>query len=59
MTLESTKIIGGMGAVLLFLGVIPIRYAGIISLVGLILVLIALYGFAASTARGGIFKQFL
>jgi len=59
MTLESTKIIGGVGAVLLFLGVIPIRYAGIISLVGLILVLIALYGFAGIYSERGIFNNFL
>jgi uncharacterized membrane protein len=48
MSLESSKNYGGIGAILLFIGFIPYGqpYTGIIALAGLILVLIALYGFA-------------
>jgi uncharacterized membrane protein len=59
MTPESTKIMGGVGAVLMFLSVIPINYAMILSLVGLILVLTALYGFAGVYRERGIFNNFL
>ena len=47
MTIETSKILGGVGAILLLFGVFPyINYFGVIELVGLILVLIALYQFA-------------
>jgi uncharacterized membrane protein len=59
MTPESTKTIGGIGAILLFLGFIPIPYSGIIALVGFILVIVALYGFANIYNERGIFNNFV
>ncbi len=47
MNFETSKTLGGIGAILLFLGVFPIiNYYGVIDLVGAILVLIGLYGLA-------------
>jgi uncharacterized membrane protein len=58
MTLESSKILGGIGAILMFVGVFPqINYIGIIEIIGLILVLVALYNLANYYKEGGIFKQ--
>ena len=59
MTPESNKTLGGIGAILLFIGFIPVPYAGIIALVGLILVLVALYGFANIYKERGIFNNFV
>jgi uncharacterized membrane protein len=60
MTLESSKTLGGIGALLMFIGVFPfISYFGIIPLVGAILVLIALYGFARIYKENGIFDNAL
>ncbi|MDI9609309.1 MAG: DUF996 domain-containing protein [Candidatus Verstraetearchaeota archaeon] len=59
MSIESNKILGGVGAILLFIGVIPFRFMGIISLVGLILILVALYGFANMYEDRRIFNNFL
>jgi uncharacterized membrane protein len=60
MTLESSKNIGGIGAILMFIGVLPIfTGSGIISLVGLILVLVAAKGFADHYKEGGIFSNAL
>jgi len=45
MTLESSKTIGGIGALLMFIGIFPyINYFGIVELIGAILVLVALHG---------------
>jgi len=58
MTLESSKNLGGIGAILMFIGLIPgVPYLGIIALVGLILVLIALHGFAGYYKESGIFDN--
>ena len=50
MTIESSKNLGGIGAILMFIGLIPIPgaqpFLEILTLVGVILVLIALNGFA-------------
>ncbi len=61
MTLESNKTLGGIGAILLFIGLLPYGepFTGIIALVGLILVLVALYGFASIYKERGIFNNFL
>jgi uncharacterized membrane protein len=59
MTPETSKILGAVGALLLFLGVVPVQYAGILSLVGLILLLTALYSFAGIYRERGIFNNFL
>ncbi|MGB8781109.1 MAG: DUF996 domain-containing protein [Candidatus Bathyarchaeia archaeon] len=58
MNLESSKNLGGIGAILMFIGLIPIPggqpFLGIIALVGLILVLVALHGFADYYKESGI-----
>ena len=60
MTLESSKTLGGIGALLMFIGVFPyISFFGIIELVGLILVLAALHGFADYYKERAIFTNAL
>jgi len=60
MNLKSSKTIGGIGAILMFIGVFPyINYFGIIPLIGAILVLVALYGFARIYKEDGIFNNAL
>jgi len=62
MTLESSKTLGGIGAILMvvgFLGFFGIPYAGVISLIGIILVLIALKGMADHYQESGIFNNAL
>jgi uncharacterized membrane protein len=60
MTLESSKNLGGIGAILMFIGVLPyISSYGIVLLVGLILVLIAMYGLANYYRESGIFNNAL
>jgi len=60
MTLESSKTLGGIGALLIFIGILPyIDYFGIVPLIGLILVLIALHGFAGIYKESGIFDNAL
>ncbi len=60
MTFDSNKILGGIGALLMFVGVFPyINYFGVIELIGVILVLAALHGFAGIYKEGGIFNNAL
>jgi len=61
MTLESNKNMGGIGAILMVLGVLPFlgAYSGIIAFIGLILVLIALKGMANHYNEAGIFDNAL
>lgn len=60
MTFESSKTLGGIGALLMFIGVFPyINYFGIIPLIGAILVLVALHGFARMYKENGIFDNAL
>jgi uncharacterized membrane protein len=60
MALETSKILGGIGALLMFLGVIPfISYFGIIEIIGLILIMIAMYQLASYYQEGGIFNNAL
>ncbi len=60
MTLETSKILGGIGAILMFVGIIPyISYYGIVELVGLILVLVGLYGVGNYYRESGIFRNAL
>lgn len=57
MTPESSKNLGGIGAILMLIGVFPyISYYGIVELIGLILVLGALYGLAGYFRERGIFS---
>jgi uncharacterized membrane protein len=59
-TLESSKNIGGIGAILMFIGVLISGYSyGIIALVGLILVMVAMYGLASHYRESGIFNNAL
>jgi uncharacterized membrane protein len=59
-TLESSKNIGGIGAILMFIGVLVSGYSyGIVTLVGLILVMVAMYGLASHYRESGIFNNAL
>jgi uncharacterized membrane protein len=61
MTLESNRTLGGLGAILLLVGMIPFAmpYTGVIALVGFILVLVALHGLADDYKESGIFNNAL
>jgi uncharacterized membrane protein len=60
MELQTSKTLGGIGAILMFIGIIPyISYYGVIELIGLILVMIALYSFASHYKEAGIFNNAL
>lgn len=61
MTLESSKNMGGIGALLIVIGALPFlgAYTSILSLIGLILVLIALNGLANIYNERGIFNNAL
>jgi uncharacterized membrane protein len=60
MSIETSKILGGVGALLMFIGIMPyINYFGAIELVGLILVMVALYNLASHYREGGIFNNAL
>jgi uncharacterized membrane protein len=61
MTLESSKTLGGIGALLLFIGVIPYGQPilGAIALIGFILVLAALHDLANYYKEDGIFNNAL
>jgi uncharacterized membrane protein len=60
MLIETSKILGGVGALLMFIGIMPyINYFGVIELVGLILVMVALYNLAILYRERGIFNNAL
>jgi uncharacterized membrane protein len=60
MTIETSKILGGVGAILMFVGVIPVLNSyGVIELIGLILTMVALYNLASYYAERGIFNNAL
>ena len=60
MTLESSKTLGGIGALLMFIGVFPyINYFGVLEIIGVILVLFALHGLADYYKEKGIFNHAL
>lgn len=62
MTLESSKNLGGIGAILMvigFLGFFGSAFAGVLDLIGIILVLIALKGLADHYNEQGIFNNAL
>ena len=62
MTLESSKILGGIGALMIFIATplgFAIPYAGLLGLIGLILMLIGLKGLADFYREGGIFNNTL
>ena len=58
MTIETSKTLGGVGALLMFVGIIPVISSyGVIELVGLILVMVALYNLASYYTERGIFNN--
>ena len=60
MNLETGKNLGGIGAILMFVGVLPIANTyGLLELAGLVLVLAAMYGLARHYSEGGIFNNAL
>jgi uncharacterized membrane protein len=60
MSLENSKILGGVGALLMFLGILPyISFFGVIEIIGLILVMVALYQLGSYYREGGIFNNAL
>jgi uncharacterized membrane protein len=60
MSIETSKTLGGVGALLMFIGIIPyVNYFGVIELIGLILVMVALYNLASYYREGGIFNNAL
>jgi uncharacterized membrane protein len=60
MQIGTTKSLGGIGALLMFIGVLPyVNYFGVLELVGLILVMAALYSLGSHYKEGGIFNNAL
>jgi uncharacterized membrane protein len=60
MSIETSKTLGGIGAILMFIGVIPVaNIYGVIELVGLILVMVALYNMGNYYTEKGIFNNAL
>lgn len=60
MSIQNNKILGGIGALLMFLGVIPyISYFGVIEIIGALLVIVALYNLSRHYGEGGIFNNAL
>ena len=58
MTLESNKYLGGIGALLMFLGIFPyIDTFGIVEIIGAIMILVALHGLANIFSERGIFSN--
>jgi len=58
MTIETSRTLGGVGAILMFVGIIPvINSYGVIELIGLILVMVALYNLASYYTERGIFNN--
>jgi len=60
MSIETSKTLGGVGAILMFVGIIPVinSYA-VIELIGLILVMVAFYNLASYYTERGIFNNAL
>jgi uncharacterized membrane protein len=60
LSIETSRILGIIGALLMFIGIIPyINFFGVIEVVGLILVLIALYNLGGYYKDGTIFNNAL
>lgn len=60
MAVETNKNLGGIGAILMFVGFLPyVSFYGIVPFVGLILMLIAIYGLASEYKETGIFNNAL
>jgi uncharacterized membrane protein len=60
MSIESTKILGGVGALLMFVGIFPyLNFFGVIEIIGLVLIMVALYNLGGIYREGGIFNNAL
>jgi uncharacterized membrane protein len=60
MSIETSKILGGVGAILMFIGIIPVANSyAVLELIGLILVMVALYNLASYYTERGIFNNAL
>jgi uncharacterized membrane protein len=60
LNVETSKILGGIGAIMMFIGLMPvINTYGVIAFIGLILVMVALYNLASYYSEGGIFNNAL
>jgi uncharacterized membrane protein len=60
LTLESSKTLGGIGAILMFIGIFPpISYYGIIEFVGAVLILVALHSMSTFYGESRIFSHAL
>jgi uncharacterized membrane protein len=60
LTLETSKNLGGIGAILMLVGVIPVlSFLWVVAFAGLVLVMIALKGFADYYKESGIFNNAL
>ena len=60
MTLETNKILGGLGAILLFISALPISsFMGVLGLIGAVLILVSLYGLAGYYKEPKIFRNAL
>ena len=58
MTIETSKNLGGLGAILMFIGVFPwLNTFGIVEFIGAILILVGLHGFAGHYNERGIFNN--
>jgi uncharacterized membrane protein len=59
MDLETSKILGGIGAILMLLGIFSsvVPYISVLGLVGLILILVALHGLSSYYNENGIFSN--
>jgi len=60
MEIGTSKILGGVGALLMFIGILPyVNYFGVIEIIGLVLVMVALYDLGSHYREGGIFNNAL
>ena len=60
MNLETNKILGGIGAILMFIGIMPVgNYLSFLELIGAIMILIALYGIGNYYKDSRIFRNAL
>jgi uncharacterized membrane protein len=60
MSIETSRILGGIGALLMFIGIFPyINYFGAVELIGLILLMVALNDLAGNYTERGIFNNAL
>ena len=60
MTIETSKTLGGVGALLMFIGVMPfLNFFGVIEIIGLVFVMVAIYNLARDYQEEAIFNNAL